>query len=46
MCFGSYDDDLDTTREWLQCKCDRWIHEDCIDEEVCVLIEGKLCPLC
>jgi len=23
VCFGSYDDDLDTTREWLQCKCDR-----------------------
>ena len=25
VCFGNYNDDLDTTREWLQCKCDRWI---------------------
>ena len=21
ICFGSYDDDLDTTRQWVQCKC-------------------------
>ena len=46
VCFGNYNDDLDTTREWLQCKCDRWIHEDCIDDEDCVITEGKLCPLC
>ena len=35
-----------TTREWLQCKCDRWIHEDYIDDEDCVITEGKLCLLC
>ena len=30
VCFGSYEDDAGTDREWLQCRCGRWIHEDCI----------------
>ena len=46
VCFGSYDDDLDTTRHWVQCQCGKWLHEDCIDEDDSVLIDGKLCPLC
>ena len=46
VCFGNYNDDLDTTREWLQCKCDRWMHEDCIDVEDCIITERELCPLC
>ena len=42
VCFGCYSDDRDTSREWLQCKCGRWLHEDCIDEPD----DDKLCPLC
>ena len=46
ICFGSYDEDIDTGREWLQCSCGRWIHEDCIDEVVIDNSSGKVCPLC
>ena len=42
VCFGSYEDDEDTGREWLQCSCDRWIHQDCIIANN----SDKLCPLC
>ena len=31
VCFGSYQEDIDTGREWLQCSCNRWVHEDCVD---------------
>ena len=30
VCFGSYEEGEGTVREWLQCSCDRWIHQDCI----------------
>ena len=33
MCFGMYADDAGTGREWLECRCSRWIHEDCIDDD-------------
>ena len=46
ICFGSYDEDIDTGREWLQCSCGRWIHEDCIDEVDIDNSSGKVCPLC
>ena len=42
VCFGSYLEGIDTGREWIQCSCNRWLHEDCIDDNV----NGKLCPLC
>ena len=42
VCFGSYEDDEDTGREWLQWSCDRWIHQDCIIANN----SDKLCPLC
>ena len=45
VCFGSYEDDAGTDREWLQCRCGRWIHEDCVDYEDSSP-EGGLCPLC
>ena len=32
-CFGLYADDAGTGREWLHCRCSRWIHEDCIDND-------------
>ena len=43
VCFGSY---VGTGREWLQCSCSRWIHEDCIDDEDVEENSGRLCPLC
>ena len=42
----SYDKDINTGREWLQCSCGRWIHEDCIDEVVIDNSSGKVSPLC
>ena len=45
VCSGSYQEDIDTGREWIQCYCTRWLHEDCVDEED-IDANGKLCPLC
>ena len=45
VCFGSYEEDAGTDREWLQCKCGRWIHEDCVDYDDSTA-DGSLCPLC
>ena len=46
-CFGLYTDDIGTGREWLECACGRWIHEECI-EDIVYDANGKekLCPLC
>lgn len=46
-CFGLYTDDIGTGREWLECTCGRWIHEDCV-ENIVYDANGreKLCPLC
>ena len=33
VCFGMYADDAGAGREWLECQCSRWIHEDCIDND-------------
>ena len=46
VCFGKYEDDAGTGREWLECCCTRWIHEDCIDNEDVDIENCKLCPLC
>ncbi len=47
VCYGSFDEDIGTGREWLQCSCKRWIHEDCIDtNDTDGSIDNKLCPLC
>ena len=46
-CFGLYEDDAGTGREWLQCHCGRWMHEDCVEEcEYDALGNMKICPLC
>ncbi len=45
VCLGNYDDDAGTDRQWLQCKCNRWIHEDCIDYEDSSSSD-HLCQLC
>ena len=46
-CFGQYSDDIGTGREWLECACGRWLHEDCV-ENIVYDTNGKekLCPLC
>ena len=45
-CLGTYEEDLDTDRDWLQCCCGRWIHEDCVDIDDTDNSSGRLCPLC
>ena len=46
-CFGQYSDDIGTGREWLECACGRWVHEDSV-ENIVHDTNGKemLCPLC
>ena len=46
-CFGLYAEDAGTDREWIECSCSRWIHEDCV-ENVIYDANGKelLCPVC
>ena len=36
MCFGRYEDDVleGVGAEWIYCRCDRWVHEDCVEETV------------
>ena len=46
VCFGSFEEDIGTGREWLQCSCMRWIHEDCIDTDDMDSSTNKVCPLC
>ena len=33
VCFGMHGDGAGTGREWLECQCSRWIHEDCINND-------------
>ena len=44
VCFGSFQEDEGTGREWLKCPCGRWIHDDCIMPYSSS--SNKLCPLC
>ena len=44
-CFGMYADDAGTGREWLQCRCSRWIHEDCIDDDDVDIEQSIFYPL-
>jgi len=46
LCFGLFCNKLGIEREWLRCKCGRWIHEDCVDEDDVNSNATKLCPLC
>jgi hypothetical protein len=45
VCFQDFSDDEDV--EWVQCQCTRWLHEDCIIDNV-INSNGKelLCPHC
>ena len=44
LCFGIYCNDGE---EWIQCACERWFYEDCV-EEVHVDANGqdRFCPSC
>ena len=49
VCFGSYDDDLDSDgallHEWVHCtnnECQKWMHEDCVQQEDSCL----MCVVC
>ena len=49
MCFTTYEEDIrdQSGKEWVECACGRWLHEDCAED--CVLDnDGKerLCPFC
>ena len=44
ICFGTYSDDTGTSREWLMCSYNRWVHEDCIDLDD-VDDSDRVCPL-
>ena len=43
VCYGSYAEDEGTDRDWLECSCGTWLHEDCILPDS---NNTKLCPLC
>ena len=46
MCFINYDNDP-SGKDWVECACGRWLHEECADD--CVVDdEGKerLCVIC
>jgi len=36
MCFGRYEDDVleGVGAEWINCRCGRWVQEDCVEETV------------
>ena len=50
VCFRTFEDDLveDTGLDWLQCACNRWLHEECIDYDIGQDADGNdlLCPFC
>ena len=46
VCFGMYADDAGTGREWIECRCSRRIHEDCIDNDNVDIEQCVICPLC
>ena len=34
MCFGTYSEDVANGdgRDWIECACGRWLHEDCAED--------------
>ena len=48
-CYGTYQDDVEqqSGKEWVQCSCKRWLHEDCaIDCIVDASGNEMLCSFC
>ena len=48
ICFGMYEEDVreGTGKEWRECVCGCWVHEDCIDDVVESCGKERLCPVC
>jgi len=46
MCFGRYEDDVleGVGAEWINCRYDRWMHEDCVEETVMDI--KRFCTFC
>ena len=38
-----WEDDRDEDSVWLECNCKQWLHEQCIDYDIC---DPYLCPNC
>ena len=47
-CFGMYDKDMEegNGREWLNCTCGRWLHDDCVSNEVDLEEDATICLTC
>lgn len=45
VCYGTYLEDIDTGRKWIECSSARWIDDDRIDDDD-VDASGKLCHVC
>ena len=49
MCFGSYSNDVikRSGRDWINCVCGRWLHEDCTkDHRVDQMGQDRFCHNC
>ncbi len=46
VCFETYEDDVveGNGREWIECSCGRWLHEDCSLSESAM--PDEFCPYC
>ena len=46
VCFESYEDDFiaENGRSWIECSCERWLHEDCSFNVPAMPTE--FCPFC
>ena len=43
ICKMKWEDDRDKDSVWLECNCKQWLHEQCIDYDIC---DPYLCPNC
>ena len=48
VCSGTYDKDVEEEngREWLNCTCGRWLHDDCVLGAVDLEEDATICPMC
>ena len=48
VCFGTYEKDVEegNGREWLNCTCGRWLHDDCVSNVVDLEEDATICPVC
>ena len=48
VCSGTYEKDVEegNGREWLNCTCGRWLHDDCVSGAVDLEEDATICPVC